>query len=737
MRSWCPSCGKRELPSHCCKPICGRCGNTYLGGTGSGCERPPAFCGSFPCCGCCEAPVSQASPGIDSVLQTCSDYPSLKFVFPDLRLVMNQLYEFLQSNRPVRFEFDRNPYRSVFALFKGENSPSDENAQTPFVDFAYETVLPAIKTLQGKEVTLSALQSIRQQQTEDPQIWGAPHGGYLDFITDQRFGDYWRPYVGQSTAPYFRVTTHHRRIQARSTSCLHYWVIYQGDGQRLANFIRLWRIPFPERVNGLVRVVLENFLEEAMCRAFHSLPPSTLQEVFGSFPGGYSGMGLNVISPLHQGKSVAPTTRHLMCQQWDTSPDSDICQWSKFRANARQSLPAWTPSKRPILKPTDYCALIRAAMLRIPSLVKILGNLEEALPENTAVIPWGSLSDNPTVDVKSWFQETKSIFGEDVQDFICPAGTLEASVGIVFGCTPCHQYQTSSGDLCNLPWGLKEIGFTESNSLIWSYNLRSFKVMPKTFQSRPSSSLNMTSMKEATRKLIHGSKLRLILVCGDEAEQVVIPGLSLSAEMSLELHQGLKCRAWVEHDTSKVNRLFIRIPDLPSELWSSNAPAIYDLTSIFRLLRALTGIRIHSLFYESGFVVTQAMTAWGNEKQGKMTPIKPQDLEPLIRLWLAERGFDNDEDLEHLAEAAGGSLRYAIQVKVSCHPKRERREGRKDSRGIHRTRHMNYQEIPKNIRQSVMGLFQKKSPGLFQATKADDKSGPEAPDEFIMDQVGS
>ncbi|KAJ6020676.1 hypothetical protein N7540_006180 [Penicillium herquei] len=331
-RSWCPSCGKLELPSHCCMPICGRCGNTYPGGTGSGCECPPGFCGSFPCCGCCEVPES--SPSSEPVSKTC-DYPSLTFTFPDLRAVMNQLYEFLQSNHPIEFEFDRKPYQSVFALFKSENNFSNAKPQAPFIDFAYEAVLPTIRNLQGKEVTLSTLQSIRQDQTKDPGIWSAPHGGYLDFITDQRLQDYWRPYVGQSTAPRFRVTTHHRRIQARSTDCLHYWIIYKGDGQRLANFIRLWKIPFPENVDWLVKIVLENFLEQVMCRAFHSLPPSTLEEMFGTAPGGYSGMGLNVISPLYQGKSIAPTVRHVMCQRWDNSPDSDICQWSKFRANTR------------------------------------------------------------------------------------------------------------------------------------------------------------------------------------------------------------------------------------------------------------------------------------------------------------------------------------------------------------------------------------------------------------------
>ncbi|KAJ6020677.1 hypothetical protein N7540_006181 [Penicillium herquei] len=378
-------------------------------------------------------------------------------------------------------------------------------------------------------------------------------------------------------------------------------------------------------------------------------------------------------------------------------------------------------------------------MLKVPSLVEVLGNLEETLPKNTDVIPWGSLLDNP-IDLKLWFEETTSIFSDQARDFIYPAGTLEASIGIVFGCIPCHQYQTSDGNICNLPWGLKEVGFNDFNSLVWSYNLQNFKLIPETSQSRPSSNLDVVSLRKATQKLILGSKLRIILVCGDEAEHVVIPESSLSAGINLELHQGVKCRAWAEHDTKKIKRLFIRIPYLPCELWSRNAPAIYDLTSIFRLLRALTGVQLRSLFYESGFVVSQVITAWGNEKLGKSTCLKPQDLEPLLRLWLAERGFDNDEDLERLAEAAGGSLQYAIQVMISCHPKRDRGKGQEESRGIHRARHVEYQKIPTKIQEAVTEIFKQKSPALFQTDKTglgETDCELEAPDESIMDHVNS
>lgn len=599
---------------------------------------------------------------------------------------MGQLYDFLLSDRPLEIDLDRKHYRAVFKAFHSRDS---------FIDMVYNTVLPEIRDLQDKVLAVDHLHMIRQEQIKQLGIWDSPHGGYLDFVTSRLVQHYWRPYIGQAGIPKYRVSTHHKNIQGGHQNSLHYWIITKGE-QRQANFLRLWAIPFPPNVDNLVKGVFENFLETVMCRAFHSLPPSTLEELFGScLEGEYSGMGLNVVSPLYQGKRLATMTRHIMCQKWDTSPDPDICRWSIVRKANSEDQSKWSPSRRPLFTRRDYCNLLREAMLKHSPL-----DLNQALPEDTDQIPWGVLGGEEDLeDPGSWFKKTiASLQGEGTSsdnltpdDFIRPVGTSKASIGLVFGCVPPHTYKaddrSGSTSFHHLPWGLKESGLDESNSLIWSYSLQKFALIPGDFQSHPPNPLRIKFLKEATQKLILRSKLRIIIMCGKEVEQVVLPDkISVSAHsyITFMLHN-VECRAWVEHDGSRILRLFIQSPSPLSELWSSNGRTAHRITSIFRFISGITGVKLRPMFFESTLVVTLVFRGWYDEKLGRIPPIGPQDLDPLLRLWLAEKGFQSEMDLLRLAEAAGGSLRRGIQIMCSNHPNRAARRLGTPSRGVLRS----------------------------------------------------
>lgn len=72
-----------------------------------------------------------------------------------------------------------------------------------------------------------------------------------------------------------------------------------GAPFRSANFIRLWSEPYIAMDLPELQLICQNILELAMCRAFQSLPPSSLTQIFGEDADKpYTCVGLNIVSPL-------------------------------------------------------------------------------------------------------------------------------------------------------------------------------------------------------------------------------------------------------------------------------------------------------------------------------------------------------------------------------------------------------------------------------------------------------
>ncbi|KAJ0416557.1 hypothetical protein BJY00DRAFT_316803 [Aspergillus carlsbadensis] len=87
----------------------------------------------------------------------------------------------------------------------------------------------------------------------------------------------------------------------------------------------------------------------------------------------------------------------------------------------------------------------------------------------------------------------------------------------------------------------------------------------------------------------------------------------------------------------------------------------------------MTNLKIYPTFYESAVSLTLVVRGLDNERKGRICQASPVDLEPLIRTWLADKGFKTDEDLLRLAEATG-SLRYGIFVLSLTLPRRKGKE---------------------------------------------------------------
>jgi hypothetical protein len=355
----------------------------------------------------------------------------------------------------------------------------------------------------------SRLHKVRLMQSSILTIWDDPCAGYLDFVTHVYDRDYLRPYVGQAGVPRERLSQHHTAIRNGSGRTLHYWIIKIGHGLRVANFIRLWTMTFPANIDNLVQLVFENFLEMTFCRAFQSLPSPILEDIFGPCPennGRYSGMGLNVMPPLLQGKRIAPMLRSQFVKPIALSPDPEIREWPSLRVsqveeNSHRAL----PTRSHMGKKECHEALCKA--------IQQNSNLAQLLPLSMEVDDWAQ-PEEEIVEIETWFQtittRLQEVNGAAEDSYIRPVGSCKAAIGVIIDNTPFHEY-SSGGVTVNLPWGMQESGFNQSNSLIWSYNLQSYVQIPMSFQAAPPRPADIRVLREATQALIRGSHLRIVM----------------------------------------------------------------------------------------------------------------------------------------------------------------------------------------------------------------------------------
>ncbi|KAH7323137.1 hypothetical protein B0I35DRAFT_477024 [Stachybotrys elegans] len=186
--------------------------------------------------------------------------------------------------------------------------------------------------LQGKSVDRFQLGAIRVKQSFMGP-WEHP-AGYLDFVTDESNIFYLRFYVGQCNNPRRRILNQHcQQIMQSTITSLHHFIPWLGNGKRQVNFIRLWETPESPSLSGQSAdsdnwtTLKTNILELVFCIAFRSLHGI---EAVGNSPFAPSGYGLNVLSPLFQGKMVTEPMRLRARAALSSSPDIQIQAWVHF-----------------------------------------------------------------------------------------------------------------------------------------------------------------------------------------------------------------------------------------------------------------------------------------------------------------------------------------------------------------------------------------------------------------------
>ncbi|OJZ80498.1 hypothetical protein ASPFODRAFT_65877 [Aspergillus luchuensis CBS 106.47] len=574
------------------------------------------------------APV--AAVGNDVGLGLELSPPIVEIAFPDLRYTITALVKFLLSGNSTDIKVDRLPYKTVVKHVGGPEI---------FVGMAYDTIDPLAKSLQGKIIDFEKLDDICQKQATGLDIWHCSNGGYLDYIRDTRSPLYWRAYVGQSENLHRRSSQHTNAIRKGSANNLHYYIIKEGAGYRYANFIRVWTIPFPGSTDRVTRSVFNNVPEKVMCLAFQSLPARTLEQVFGPPENGkYSGIGLKDSQQSH--KSVKSSFWNSM-----TPFDHLAALWDATETNTE------------------------------------LGNPHLPQPEDSI---WRIQEEEP-IGFSSWFESVSASIlqqGNLTQaDLESPFGSTRATIGIILDHAPSCAYGYGRP---NLPWGLHESGFTETNSLIWSFNLQKFTYISGTFQAAPLHIADEHMLSAHTWRLICGSQMRVILLCGHNSEKIAMP-------------VNIRLRSFI-----------LKLHDFEYQVWLDIEEEACQLGTLFRFVSDITGTKLRQGFYESAVSLALIIRNWNDGNNKKFEKIAPANLEPLLQAWLAKNGFETEEQIRRLEQSAGGSLRYGLLVLSLVVPRQVR------STGVHRipdSKAKRRGTIDRNILSAVKSLYLELHPG--------------------------
>lgn len=141
VRKFCPECRQITTKRHLCNPLCRRCETYYFPGS-SPCDT---FCGSYPCCGCCDetrtttVAANMALPSLDSNKQQRD-----QIQFPDLLTIIHQLIDFMFSENKLQLDLRQGIYRSVITAVGGSEA---------FANIIYNTIDPDIRALKNQLIT--------------------------------------------------------------------------------------------------------------------------------------------------------------------------------------------------------------------------------------------------------------------------------------------------------------------------------------------------------------------------------------------------------------------------------------------------------------------------------------------------------------------------------------------------------------------------------------------------------
>ncbi|GES62368.1 hypothetical protein BO96DRAFT_428126 [Aspergillus terreus] len=368
------------------------------------------------------------------------------------------------------------------------------------------------------------------------------------------------------------------------------------------------------------------------------------------------GYGLNVMSPLVQGNVAFTTELRVRANVGPAkSPDRQIQHWAAFnrkqKADTKSQRSANSSNERPVFE-RDFDNALRLALdgneLVFQTLKTFLQQPQELRTQ-----------ESPTTPQLAHIPFCGSLSAE-------VAAILDYAAVSAAECTPMKR---SNDDLApsSVPWSLEGCGFTEANILIWTCRFKGFTELD--IDHLDHSILSQPGVKEWHQTLLRESQAKIILLCGPQAERTIKAVLAPKnlCRYTLSL-RGFSYPLY--HDTVR-NRLFVRCPALPAEIWSISAYNSVRISEVIRFVIHFTPSlkkQIRPYFCENsgvlGFIFRQAR----KEKLGA-EPMTAADIDDGVQLWLRRRNLGSVEAIKRIEEI-GGSLTRGLLMLLQFLPRR-------------------------------------------------------------------
>lgn len=419
---------------------------------------------------------------------------------------------------------------------------------------------------------------------------------------------------------------HTQAILRNSTSSLHYYTLWMGNGNRTANFIKLWE--FSENtLDDAWYQIRSNILEAVFCKVFRTHHGMLNRiDCLDSITKSY---GLNVMTPLVQGHVTLSKALRIKANAGPSqSLDSQIRYWATFNPSNKKKIQR---KPRPIFQ-CDFDAALEMA----------LGDKELFQ------------------DVIELLRSPRHPAKPNLCDCIPFAGSLQAAIGFVLDYaavsvandSPLESVNSKSSS--DLPWPIQGCGFHEKNVLVWTYNFKRFSSLtPDDFINTKDSE---NSWKGPHRTLLGQCAARILLLCGPRAGRIIKAVLEGSSQYILDI-QGYKYQIYFDH-----RRLYIRCPELPAEIWSINPTHAARLSDVVRFSTSVLGITdIRPYFVESSSIVGYILCQARKERLGGHV-MTTDDLDTGIKLWLTRKGIGEDADIREIETIAGSLIRGLLML---------------------------------------------------------------------------
>ncbi|KAJ5247342.1 hypothetical protein N7468_002325 [Penicillium chermesinum] len=434
----------------------------------------------------------------------------------------------------------------------------------------------------------------------------------------------------------------------------------KGNGNRDANFIKLWSIEALGSTDPSVIGMLSNFLEMGLCRVFQSLPPADLEAVFGppspTHGEKYTFIGLNLVSPLLQGRYLSPWTRHKHAIRLKEANDPDIRAYPDHRLKHDHNIKRYQK-----LQPSTWTRLThencKAAVESAATTDLILSQKLKRFVESLSVAT-KSAKDQDSFE---WLHtELNALSLLDGSFSVCmPIGSSKAQLGVILSET----FIQSA-----VPSTLQDCGFNEANILIWAASFQRSHIGPGLKLATNKLQNFSSRFRELNFAVASHSQVRIVLVADKLAEAVLFSDNSRFKRFSLDLQNQL-FEGWINIEEETPSCIYLSPEPLLVALSSHDRRKVKRLTTLLRFSTFLLNLKnINPSACSSALAAIEIIRRYDMERDGheKMTA---ESVDPYLEGWLHEKGFTSSDirmlekcaDSLHATRTSAGRITPSIR----------------------------------------------------------------------------